>query len=358
MKTIINCICFLFLCSCSSELIDTPSETIERQIPQSRTDYNFSLSYPKFMVTDNYYLFTINGIGTSDFQSILWSLNEGNGSYVVGNGTSVTTAFKKGGWHSFHIVFYDFSYEHWGGDTWPFPVYQKAPLNIKGESVVDTEGYYTYSLDYPHNNTYTTEWEVNGNAQVQQSLNQISVHFPTAGTYTIKGRAIETCPQCDGGTYTSEWQTKEVEVLDHVVSDNWYIQNFNGSGRSVTFDLMYKATHTYRYFAMYIVYLYKGAYDGYYASSDWEWEERQNESYYMPPIIDPKYGFMTWECDYQEDESAVRVNAGEIHSYSKIATLPVGKTIDDIEYIILFIRDDTPAYRYSSAFDSVDLRGY
>ena len=343
----------LLLLSCEDSLNN--NETIDKLEVQSRVSSNWTVTIPKFIKTGEPCYFQLFGYDDFHFQGSYWSMSPNDGS-IFGDSSGATAEFNKGGLHSIRFEFYDFSGNVYYWDSDYFAVYQKAPISILGNSLVDTEGTYTYSVDYPHNNVYTTEWEVSGNAQVQKNSNQINVHFPIAGTYTIKSRAIEVCPQCDGGTYISEWITKEVKVCSHITSDDWSIMNFKGEGRNVSFDLVYKSTQSsYKCFAMYVVYLYKGSYDGYYNSSTWEWEKEWNETDYHPPVIRSEYGFMSYEWDFPNYGGGAIVEKGQIRFFPRYVTMPIGKTVDDIEYAILFIRDSKPKYLYSSTFDDAYL---
>lgn len=355
MKSIIGILLFLLLYSCNTELIESVPDDVDKGTSQSRTVYDFSLNHPKFMVTGNYYIFTLAGASASDFQSIYWSL-DGEGS-ILGGGTHVNALFDKGGWHSFRIDFYDFSYNHWWGNTNSFPVYQKAPSIVSKNRIIDAEENYTFTVDYPHIGKYNIEWEFPDGAQCVASSNtQAILKFPSAGTYTIKCRAKEECPYVSGGIYVSDWDTLNVSVVEAVMPNQWCIRNFQQSGNTVSYDIMYKNTtsSSYRCESLYITFLYNGAYDGYYGGFSFKWVYNTTFDLYLPYSVNPEYGFETCEWDSHGIGGLARVEPGEIISYRRNAKIASGKTLADIEYILLFIYDNKLNYRYVEETGPID----
>lgn len=345
MKTIIKCICCLLFCSCSSELIDNIPDNMDKVTPKSRTVYDFSLDYPKFMVSGNYYTFTLGGFGLSDFQSIAWSLD----GKVLGTGTCVDAIFDKGGWYSFYLDFCDFSYDHWKGDTESFPVYQKAPSIVCESGIIDAAGNYTFTVDYPHIGKYIIEWEFSDGIQCFSSDNtQAVLSFPSPGTYTIKCRAKENCPYVSGGTYVSDWGTLSVSVIPKLIPNQWTIRNFQQSDDDVFYNLMYKNTTSSSYIceSLYTTFLYEGAYDGYYGGFSFDWVYDEKYKLYFPYSVKPEYGFETCEWDKYDAGLRAIVEPGEVISYSRRAKITPGKTLADIEYILFFIYDNKKNYRY------------
>ncbi len=353
MKTIINCLCFLFLCSCSSDLIDSVPDNIDKETLQSKTIYNFSFNHPKFMVTGNYYTFTLDGFGAEDFRSILWHLN----GKTLGTGTRVDAIFDRGGWYSFYLDFYDFSYDHWSGYTNSFPVYQKAPSIVSKNRIIDTEGNYTFTVDYPHIGKYNIEWEFpDGVQRISSSNTQAILKFPSAGTYSIKCRAKEECPYVSDGTYVSDWGTLSVSVIPKLIPDQWVVRNFIQSGDEVFYDVMYKNTNydTYICESLYTTFLYDGAYDGYYGGFSFDWVYNSTYNLYFPYSVDPDYGFETREWDFYDAGQRVLIGSSEIYSCLRKARIASGKTWADIEYILFFIYDNKRNDRYVDETGSIE----
>lgn len=347
MKSIIGILLFLLLYSCNTELIESVPDDVDKGTSQSRTVYDFSLNHPKFMVTGNYYIFTLAGASASDFQSIYWSL-DGEGS-ILGGGTHVNALFDKGGWHSFRIDFYDFSNNHWWGNTNSFPVYQKAPSIVSKNRIIDAEENYTFTVDYPHIGKYNIEWEFPDGAQCVASSNtQAILKFPSAGTYTIKCRAKEECPYVSGGIYVSDWDTLNVSVVPKLAPNRWIIRNFLQSGDEVFYDIMYKNTTYYSYTceSLYTTFLYEGAYDGYYGGFSFDWEYNKTFHLYFPYPVDANYGFATCEWDLYNAGVSVHIGSGEAFLRHRTAHITPGKTWTDIEYILFFIYDDKRNDRY------------
>lgn len=339
---------FLFLYSCQTELIENVPNDIEKGAPQSRTIYDFSLNHPKFMVTGNYYIFTLTGVPSYDFQSIYWSLN-GEGSILdLGRG-SVDALFDKGGWHSFRIDFYDFSYNHWWGNTEPFPVYQKAPMIVSKSGIIDTEENYIFTVDYPHIGKYDIEWEFTDGVHCISSTNtQAVLSFPSVGTYTIKCRAKEECPCVNGGVYVSDWGTLNVSVVPKLIPNQWTIRNIQQLGNEIFYDIMYKNTTSSKYIceSLYTTFLYEGAYDGYYGGFSLDWIYNTKFGLYFPYSVNEDYGFEMCAWDYYDGGLCAVVETGQIFSTLVKGTTTSNKTLSDIEYVLFFIYDNKQSYRY------------
>lgn len=139
-----------------------------------------------------------------------------------------------------------------------------------------------------------------------------------------------------------------------LILDAWNIQNgymAETANNTFYYDIVYQNSHepneiypnrdTYYCQSLYTVYLYNGAYDGYYGGYSLEWEYDNVNNIYIPESIPAQYGFVNREWDAYDGDTQKAVAAGETLSYTNYVTLPTGKTLSDIEYVLFFICDGT-----------------
>ncbi len=342
-NTFINTLLSVMIVSCSNEqLIDA---YCENPMPMSsRSVMDIQVNNPTYMVTDSAYNFYLTGTSYISFERAVWATNPNTVS--VSNQTfDAYITFYNGG-------IYDIDLGLIGLDGKPYycsgiksvEVFEMNPV-ISGTSVLEKGVTNTFTVNY--NNIvsdYNVEWDIPNGLSYWKNGKQLYLTPATTGTFEIKCRVVEQCPlHNDAGVHVSNWCTKTITVIDQMREDSWGVYNpVINSGGSLSFDLRYKSsTGGSRCYAMYYVVLYQGAYDGIYASQAWEWEKAWNESYYHPPVIDEDYGFVYCDWDYLDNESSILIGQDELFSRLRtISNFPSGKTIDDIEYIILFVRDN------------------
>ena len=348
MKFILFILTSLFILSCDNEKI-ADNEPIK-----SRNATNWSVVPPStYLVTDTTYWFELKG-AWSNYAGASWTTYPGTTS-VSGTIQGAHITFNEGGPYQINLRLYDYSNQstlHDGIVT--TSVFEKNPT-ILGMDKIEKSITNSYTVNY--NNVvsnYSVEWDIPNGLLHSKYGKQLNLTPTTTGTFEIKCRVIEQCPlHNESGVHVSNWCSKTITVIDAVRYDDWIVVNpvKNPSG-SLSFDLRYKSSRDgYRCNAMYYVFLYQGAYDGFYASQAWEWEKALNENYYHPPVIDEEYGFVYCDWDYVNNESYISIGKDELYSkFRTISNFPSNKTIDDIEYVILFVRDnkDNVYPQYSS----------
>lgn len=351
MKYICSAILIFLIFSCSNEVLE---DSIERISLQSRAAVNWTIKAPSYLVTDTLYWFNMDAPGSTNYHTFTWT-SAPTTAYINGSQLGVYANFYKGGWYNLRLQFYDWAYNiYYLNDALSLSVFEMNPI-ISGVGKVEQGTTNTYTVDYNNIVTnYTVEWDIPSELSYIASDKQLTLTASASGTYDIKCRVIEQCPlHNESGVHVSNWCSKTITVIDAVRYDDWIVANpeKNSSG-TLSFDLRYKSSRDgYHCNAMYYVFLYQGAYDGFYASQAWEWEKALNENYYHPPVIDEEYGFVYCDWDYVNNESYISIGKDELYSkFRTISNFPSNKTIDDIEYVILFVRDnkDNVYPQYSS----------
>ena len=338
MKYINLVILCLFVFGCTNDSIEN------NQVLKSRSASVININTPSnYLVTDTTYLFELeNAYG--DYDGASWTIYPSTAT-ILGSLSGAQVKFYKGGLYQINLSLYDYKGEsvtYYG--AFATAVFEKNPV-ILGESVIQSSTANVYTVDYTNVvSDYTLEWDIPSELSYRISGKELYLTGTVAGTYEIKCRVIEQCPLYnEAGIHVSNWSTKTITVIDQIRADDWCVFNpvVNSNG-GLSFDLRYSSSNNgYRCYAMYYVVLYQGAYDGIYASQAWEWEKAWNESYYHPPVIDEDYGFVYCDWDYLDNESSILIGQDELFSRRRtISNFPSGKTIDDIEYIILFVRDN------------------
>ena len=335
---------FLLSClilSCSKESVENIEES---RMLASRNADNWTVDTPRYIVTDTLYQFFMNAPSSINYHGFSWNSNSSMAN-VWGDQWGLFAQFYEGGIYNIRLDFYDSSFNHYYlDDALTLSVFEKEPY-ILGMEQVERGITNTFNVNY--NNIvsdYNVEWDIPNGLSYWKNGKQLYLTPTTTGTFEIKCRVVEQCPlHNDAGVHVSNWCTKTITVIDQMREDSWGVYNpVINTGGSLSFDLRYKSsTGGFRCYAMYYVVLYQGAYDGIYAPQVWEWEKAWHESYYHPPVIDEDYGFVYCDWDYLDNESSILIGQDELFSRRRtISNFPSGKTIDDIEYVILFVRDN------------------
>jgi hypothetical protein len=188
--------------------------------------------------------------------------------------------------------------------------------------------------------------KMSGNASPNElkSSNCITVMSlaPESSTDVIKVAAEASNP-C--GTTIKTFDISVIEARE-ILIDDYTVGNPIVSGTSLDYPITFKSSKSFDISSLYAMCLYKGVYDGDLASKDWNWQGK------LPPAIDAKYGNIVKLVDVIYDGGITRnIQAGTSFTYEVHHTILPGKTINDIEYVILYIYDSNKR-RY------VDLRDF
>lgn len=119
----------------------------------------------------------------------------------------------------------------------------------------------------------------------------------------------------------------------------------------MSYDITYKATKDYYLYSLYIVHLYNGAYDGTFGGRTLDWEYRNG--YYFPPIIDSQDGSMQVFSDALDGGSTILIKAGTTRTYRLSQTILPGKQVQDFEYTLFYLYDNTKPDRYREDNDFI-----
>lgn len=346
-------LCFVAL-SCTNESLLNVNEKKSNAKVLSRSSIGLSVNHPQYMVSDSAYHFYLTGSSYFDIAGDYWSTSP-NTSHISEQINGAYITFYQGGTYDINLGLLDSNGQTYTCDgIVSVDVFEMFPT-ITGSTIIEKNISSTFEVNY--NNivsNYTVEWNIPSELTYIASGKQLTLTPSTPGTYEIKCRVIEQCPlHNESGVHVSNWCSKTITVIDAVRYDDWIVVNpVKNPGGSLSFDLRYKSSRDgYHCNAMYYVFLYQGAYDGFYASQAWEWEKALNENYYHPPVIDEEYGFVYCDWDYVNNESYISIGKDELYSkFRTISNFPSNKTIDDIEYVILFVRDnkDNVYPQYSS----------
>lgn len=346
MKNTFIAILCIMIVSCSHEQL-TDANHDDSVLISSRNIIDIQVNNPKYMVTDSTYYFYLTGSSYINFEKALWDTNPNTASASNHTFDSYIT-FHEGGTYDINLALIT-------SDGIPYTcngiksvdVFEMNPI-ISGVNSMECGTSCIYTVNY--NNIvsdYTVEWDIPSGLTYVALGKQLTLTPSTSGIYEIKCRVIEQCPLYnEAGVHVSNWCSKTIRVIDPIREDSWSVYNpIKDTANSLSFDLRYKSSENgYRCYAMYYVVLYQGAYDGNYASQAWEWEKAWNESYYHPPVIDETSGFVYCDWDYLNNENSILIGQDELYSRTRtISNFPTGKTIDDIEYVILFVRDNKGA---------------
>jgi len=338
MRFILLILLGLFVLSCENE------QVINKELVKSRNTTGWSVVSPStYLVTDTTYWFELRN-AWNNYSGASWITYPATTS-VSGsiNGSYIT--FYEGGPYQIDLRLYDYSNQSTLYDgVVTTAVFEKNPV-ISGSDVIEESISNVYTVKYSNVvSDYTIEWDIPSGLSYRKVGKQLYLTPTATGTFEIKCRVIEQCPLYnEAGIHVSNWCSKTITVIDSIREDSWSVYNpVKNTANSLSFDLRYKSSENgYHCYAMYYVILYQGAYDGIYASQAWEWEKAWNESYYHPPVIDEAYGFVYCDWDYLNNENSILIGQDELYTRTRtISNFPTGKTIDDIEYVILFIRDN------------------
>lgn len=201
---------------------------------------------------------------------------------------------------------------------------------------------------------FSGEWDIPDGVEYTYLNNnrKVRLKFHTPGKYTIKCRAKEYCPSAENELYISEWSTKEIKVIDYFPKDTWFVNNINidASKNIVTYDIIFKATRSYSLTSLYLVLLYNGAYDGTFGGKSLAWEYK--DGFYFPPKIEIEDGCMRKILDTKLDGSgAIGISAGTTRILNIMQYITPGKQLQDIEYILFYLHDNTRPNRYREDYD-------
>lgn len=358
MKNILFIFCLFISYSCTNELeTDLKDNTKREALIMTRSTANLTINHPNYLVTGKPYNFYITGIGVENF-SYLWSFGD-NATLNSKTGSSVSVTFHKAGIHPLSLTLYDLFdidsdgfYTKYQYTDEAYCVYQDIP-SIIGDGLVNTKDVYEYSMQYSNiSSTFSGEWEIpHGIECVYTDNKKVRLKFHNPGIYTIKCRAKEYAPQAENSQHTSEWSTKTIEVSNYFPNDTWFTKNTEISQGTLSYDITYKATKDYYLYSLYIVHLYNGAYDGTFGGRTLDWEYRNG--YYFPPIIDSQDGSMQVFSNALDGGSTILIKAGTTRTYRLSQTILPGKQVQDFEYTLFYLYDNTKPDRYREDNDFI-----
>lgn len=174
---------------------------------------------------------------------------------------------------------------------------------------------------------------------------QTSLPSNQSGTAIIEVNATNAC-----GISIKTYEIK-IRKEPIIVPDQWNIAFPKLSGGQLMYELVYKATKDYYAYSFYITCLYTGAYDGYYASETWEWKYDALRGQYFPPEVESPYGLLTRYIDESDESHRIIVKAGTTRTCYMVQYIAPEKRLQDIEYLIFHLYDNTKSIRYSDQND-------
>lgn len=126
-------------------------------------------------------------------------------------------------------------------------------------------------------------------------------------------------------------------------SNCWNIRNASLTGNTMSYDLVYSNIGpTYACYSLYTLFLYKGAYDGYYGGRYISWNYDWRTERYQPETIPAEYGVVVreWDEGIENEGNAKFISYNETYSMRRSVNLAPRKTLDDIEYVLFFLYDN------------------
>lgn len=191
---------------------------------------------------------------------------------------------------------------------------------------------------------------LSGNADVELAGSAIEVtsHAPY-NVSEIISLAVDATNEC--GTMTRTVNIPVAEITP-VVPDEFCIRFPEGTEREFKFELRYEATKDYRYYALYTMIYYTGTYDNS-LFTDFQWQGQPNGTY-LPPAIPTEYAGTCYHYNGWDSGGYTGVDAGGVKYHTALFNLAPGKTVYDIEYIVVYYIDNEGNKLHYSMHDFVD----
>lgn len=199
----------------------------------------------------------------------------------------------------------------------------------------------------PGNITYRL---LSGNAEIEFIGSQIEVTSNAPHNVSeIISLAVDMTNEC--GT-TTRIVKIPVAKITPVIPDAFCIRFPECDGTVFKFELRYEATKIYSYYALYTMIYYIGTYDNS-LFGDFQWQQQADGSYF-PPVFPLEYANSCYHYNGWDSGGYARVYAGGVKYHTAFFNLAPGKTVFDIEYIVVYYIDGYGNRLHYSMHDFVD----
>lgn len=358
MRNILFLLSLLILYSCTSNSeIEFRENTKFENLALTRSSIDLTINHPNLLISKKPYNFSVAGVGANLF-AYQWNFGK-NATLENNTGSSVNVTFNEAGIYPLSLSAFELfdlngngKYDLYQLNDKAYNVYQNSP-NIIGDKLIGKEDTYEYSMQYSNlSSDFSGEWDIPDGVEYTYLNNnrKVRLKFHTPGKYTIKCRAKEYCPSAENELYISEWSTKEIKVIDYFPKDTWFVNNINIYDEYVDYDIVYSATKDYILTSLYLVLLYNGAYDGTFGGRPLDWINKNN--FYLPPKIEVEDGSSNKILDAAYDGgSNIGIKAGTTKILKTHQVITPGKQLQDIEYILFYLYDNTRPNRYREDYD-------
>lgn len=204
-------------------------------------------------------------------------------------------------------------------------------------------------------NTSNPIWKlIEGNATITPHPDQAGVNIKSLAPESHSEKiivSVEVSNPCGSKT-----EIFEISVLKtpEIIPGQYIVGIPRIEGTTLRYPLTYKAISDHYIYSLYATILYKGAYDGNLAPQNWDWT--MYRGCYSPPTFDAVYGNTIQRIESVENcgvNSTRRVKAGTTFTIEMDHNLLPGKTLDDIEYLMIYYYDAAPLRRDYDLHDFV-----
>lgn len=231
----------------------------------------------------------------------------------------------------------------------------KVEVEYLSKKIINRE-YHGMVEIVPYGPNVSVNWKLlSGNAEL---LN------PSRTSVCVKSNAMESVRETISVAVelTNECgvTTQNMEILvaktPPIVPDLFCITTLDFDGRTLRYQVIYKATKPYSFKSLYTMILYKGTYDNS-LFTDWQWQEG---SYgYLPPSIPLEYGSTCYhDSCWGSPHDNISITPGNSIYHEASIELHPTKKISDIEYLIVYYIDGLGNRLHYDMYDFVDFMEY